>query len=484
MDSENGLFNNIKNILPLAIGAASSGCLIPLIIFVVIITTIFIGAGIFDDDNPSLSSSSNGGICIYKVNGENVSDVKVRLMNCDGNGAVPGEELVDFETYITGVVYQEIGSSSYEALKAQAVAARSYALTRPKKMGNSLGTSLKYTDGQWILSLRSCTLDQVYCDPNKGCWSNRTGGQTGDKSTWSNSTVHSGQDTSKNWSRGPLAEDSDIRKAVEETRGEVLLNAKGNIVYTTFVASTQTKWNNLAKNGKDYFSILTNTYKSGKKVEANCTITPSDSSTSIDLASIKTTNNINKIFKGDFEKFLKKNNSSKSKYNEYIYNSVKKAGLGTNNGVAAAGISLIDYMANFGYKLKYSWGGSYDGYGVKDFGTSGFDCSHFVAWAIHNGGFKWDYRSSSGWKKVGNTCKRTSKSCNGKVGDLIWHEGHIMLIVGVDNNNYYIAQAQSSKAGITLTKQEKYRNMWSKTDYIVDMSSYYASHKDTSKYPS
>lgn len=279
-----------KKIKALAISAISAiGCLPFVVIFLVAICFLAVIGSvlIFDSDSNASEVATVSGTCSYNVNGKTVSNIKVRLLNCEGNTAVAGEELIDFETYITGVVYQETGDASYEALKTQAVAARSYALTRPAAMNGGYGVSLKEENGQWILSLRSCTNDQVFCNPDKGCWSNRKGGQTSNsnKADWPNCTVHSGYDTSKTWSRGPLATDSNIRKAVEETRGEVLVNSKGNIVNTDFTDTNQTMWNNLAKQGKDYFEILMADFGSrgASKIESNC---EAGTSTAIDNADI------------------------------------------------------------------------------------------------------------------------------------------------------------------------------------------------------
>lgn len=278
-----------KKMIGIIIGAITGGgCLLPLIIGVAVLIGILAALGIVKTDSDSVSAGE--GSCTYNVNGEEVSDVKVRLLYCDGSGAIPNEELVDFETYITGVVYQETGESSYEALKAQAVVARSFALTRPKQMGNAYNLGLKKENNQWILSLRSCTNDQVFCHPDKGCWSNRKGGQTSDsdKAGWKDCTVYSGDGKGKTWSRGALAADSKIRQAVEGTKGQVLLNSKGEIAVTDFNNTTQEKWKSLASQNKDYFEILTATYGNKHKLSTpNCTSSSSGEVGSVDSADIK-----------------------------------------------------------------------------------------------------------------------------------------------------------------------------------------------------
>ena len=281
MDDNNS--NGLKKIGLLSIFSLIS--LPVFIFFVVIFTAAMFLLGFFKDKGFDFDFGdlvSNNGSCSYKVDGKEVSDVKVRLLDCAGNTPVSGEQLVDFEKYITGVVYQEIGDAHIEALKAQAVAARSYALTRAKSMNGAYGISLEKENDQWILSLRSCTNDQVYCDPDNGCWSNRTGGQTSNSNPgdWSNCTVHSGYDSSKTWSRGPLAQDSKIRQAVKDTEGQVLVDSSGNVVATSFVNTNQQNWISMADQGKDYFEILIADYGSGNKLSnSNCT---SSSSGNID----------------------------------------------------------------------------------------------------------------------------------------------------------------------------------------------------------
>lgn len=265
----------IKKVVFSWLAGAAVGCA-PYILGVLVaaIAVLFI-VGLFNgesDDDTGVGAGT--GVCSYNVDGKTVSNIKVRLLNCEGDTAVAGEELIDFETYITGVVYQEIGDASYEALKAQAVAARSFALTRPGIMGGAYGISLEEKDGQWILSLRSCTNDQVFCNPNKGCWSDVEGGQTSDSEpeNWPNCTVHSGYAKDKKWTRKSLADDSNIRKAVEETKGEVLVDSNGKIVNTDFTNTNQERWNSLALGGRDYFEILMKDYggKGASKIEKNC----------------------------------------------------------------------------------------------------------------------------------------------------------------------------------------------------------------------
>ena len=226
--------------------------------FIIIITN--------DLEENSEKTNNNGGTnCTYKIDGVanntssirlnppiEVSNLKVRLMECDGSGPVPGEELIDFEKYILGVTYQENGNAPDEAVKVQAIAARSYSLSRPTFMGNGLGTKLSEENGQWILQLRSCTNDHAYCDPDKGCSSNKVGGE--------GATIYSGQSTSRIWNRGPLPQNAKLRALVAETAGQVLVDNNNYIINTGYKSTEQNSWNASANSGLNYKQILLQQY--------------------------------------------------------------------------------------------------------------------------------------------------------------------------------------------------------------------------------
>jgi len=224
-----------------------------------------------DKTNYMLSNTACSGGCTYNVDGKEITNLKVRLMQCrDGTWGepVPGEELVDFETYILGVVYAEIGSNPpAEAAKTQAIAARNFALTRPKRMGNAAGLSLEKEGDIWILSIRNCTEDQVYCDPVNGC-SNTTKPSESGNST----TIYSGVNTKEYPYFGPLPEDSVLRTAVAEVAGKVLLDEDGQLVKTGYTNTNQQKWKKQANEGMDYTEILFAEYEETRTItEGKCT---------------------------------------------------------------------------------------------------------------------------------------------------------------------------------------------------------------------
>lgn len=224
------------------------------------------------------STCSGSGSCDYSIKGFyipgagnvtkniNVSNLKVRLMQCSGRfgsgtwGSPLQEDLVDFEKYVLGVAYQEIGDGQPdEAVKAQMIASRSFALGRPTQMGNALGKKLEEENGQWILQLCSCVADQVYCDPDKGCSAMNDGEQYG--------TVRTGTSYSKLLKR-PMAEDATMRKLAKEVEGQVIVNEQKNIIVAGYTNIEQNQFISLARQGYDYKQILLKVYNSTRNYGA------------------------------------------------------------------------------------------------------------------------------------------------------------------------------------------------------------------------
>ena len=225
-------------------------------------------------DNSSCSSGS-GGNCTYDIKGfyisgsgnvvkqMKVSDIKVRLLECGGaygngtDGKALDQDLVNFEDYVAGVAYAEVGDYGVEHyIKSELIAARSYALARPTAMGNAAGKKLEEENGQWILQLSACVADQAYCDINKGC--SYMGGGDGQ-----GGVIKSGIVSGAAWTRPALAEDAPLRTYAKETEGEVLVNSQGYIIYAEYVSTLQNKWEELAKSGLNYKQILLQTYNQG-----------------------------------------------------------------------------------------------------------------------------------------------------------------------------------------------------------------------------
>lgn len=235
-----------------------------------------------DDTNTTCSTS---GSCEYNISGFyypsrranlrrniQVKDLKVRLMECGepyGSGSylkAINQPLVDFESYVMGVVYAEIGTSyPVEAVKAQMVMARSFALARPNGLNNKAGKKLEKENGQWILQISSCVADQVFCNIDAGCSYDCSGSQS------QGGICRSGILQGSCKTRKPLAKDHRLRTLGSETAGEVLVNSQGNIIGTSFNSTVQKKIKALAEQGYDYRQILLTIYPDAKGIDkANC----------------------------------------------------------------------------------------------------------------------------------------------------------------------------------------------------------------------
>jgi len=259
-----------------------------------------------------IGSNGSGGCasmgnCYYDIKGfsiENkgnfnkpmqIKDLKVRLMECGqpyGSGTYGkpiDQDLVNFEDYVAGVAYAEVGDyADIEVLKAQMVAARSFALARPTAMNNGLGKKLEMENGQWVLQITSCVADQVFCDLNQGC-SSMGGGTNGQ-----GGVVRTGHFPGAIRYRPPIPENHPLRTAAVETQGEVLVNAQGYIIFAEFYDTEQKKFAELARQGLNYKQILLQVYNQGKRnygataiQKASCNTTGSCSSSPSSYANWK-----------------------------------------------------------------------------------------------------------------------------------------------------------------------------------------------------
>ena len=128
-----------------------------------------------------------------------------------------------------------------------------------------------------------------------------------------------------------------------------------------------------------------------------------------------------------------------------------------------------------------SWGCSIYSTPVKEYLDNGLDCSGFVSWALLNGGF--DVKDvGAGWSDDDDLTdygevKDTIDSINEiKVGDLLHSDdlgGHIGIIIGKDNNYFYVAQAiWYDENSVTVTKFN-FNELYEKFPNVVLMDNYY-----------
>lgn len=92
---------------------------------------------------------------------------------------------------------------------------------------------------------------------------------------------------------------------------------------------------------------------------------------------------------------------------------------------------------------------------------NGLDCSGFVTWCLKNGGYDFGDLGSIGWSGnepssitwVGDLQYITMdllKSGKVKAGDLASVAGHVAIVVGIDDNNVYIAEELYYSQGLTV----------------------------------
>ena len=112
---------------------------------------------------------------------------------------------------------------------------------------------------------------------------------------------------------------------------------------------------------------------------------------------------------------------------------------------------------------------------------NGLDCSGFVTWSLYNGGFDVGDRGAGESRSKGQLTdlgefKRLSKelikSGNIKVGDLFNFWGHISILIGEDEDNYYIAESLNTYKGVVVKKYAKNKVM-NNFKYVVLMDSVY-----------
>lgn len=208
--------------------------------------------------------SGSSGACKYVVGESSYSNFKVRLYKNDSFELVYSDDrLIDFDKYILGVAYQEAGggtdSISEQVFKAQAIAARSYALTRGKKMAGVKALQITEENGYSVINIRQTVSDQAYCDPDEGY-------------------LPSGQLSNCSSGHLRLPDDSPLRTWIKEVDGVVLVDSNGEVVHTPYNIDDQTVWRALAQNGMTSDEIILKHYnaaENGYTLNATCVKTSS-----------------------------------------------------------------------------------------------------------------------------------------------------------------------------------------------------------------
>ncbi|MBR5662904.1 MAG: hypothetical protein IKX00_04605 [Bacilli bacterium] len=206
-----------------------------------------------------------------------------------------------------------------------------------------------------------------------------------------------------------------------------------------------------------------------------------------------------KEFTKSLKSLLNSKGTSIKEFNNGLRDAVAKAGPGTRCGVVTAAMYTIEKIGSYGVRIPYMYGGTTGMYTYgahPDWGTpykkcvngygcyyhKGLDCGTFLPWVFKNGGVNMTQTQV----KYMNVKKYSVKASNphiGKPGDVLWHSGHVMLILKHakkgGNEGYYVAEF-SGRAADAQIKFSKLSSLKKENYYVVDMS-YYYKHKGISK---
>ena len=165
-------------------------------------------------------------------------------------------------------------------------------------------------------------------------------------------------------------------------------------------------------------------------------------------------------------------------FNKITY---EQANTGLSNAISSEttsrgkAVAAANYLSTNFPKLPYHWGGkSRDGIN-KEWGSCkttstqeghstagtlqpfGMDCSGFVTWAMWQAGYSGGYMRADQWGDILPSKKyeikgKTSaylESIGVQVGDLVWHSGHIGIIIGKDSKGFIVAHEKGQSYGLT-----------------------------------
>lgn len=199
-----------------------------------------------------------------------------------------------------------------------------------------------------------------------------------------------------------------------------------------------------------------------------------------------------------FTELLEANNMTVESYNEFLTESIEKAGVGTRDGVIAAATSLIGSIAEMGYKLNYQWGGKYSNIGinsnwgnrlpaavinnncsshesqygpntcVNNYAWYGFDCTGFVDWVVINGMQDATITHNDILASTHISLDKNRAVCKPGGSLASEKEGHRVLVVGIDDEKkqYIVAEATGSRIDQNSGGVKISRYSYGKSDYF------------------
>ncbi len=498
-----------KHKIPILIGGAG-------IAFFVLIIFAAIG-GASDEQNQF--GNGNIGLAGYSYFAiENICET-VKVYN-PTDDTYTGE--LDFEKeYIPGVVNAEVGifSKAPEVLKLFAIAARSYALNRLDSTCTIEGSSRVQS-----FTFDTAELAKVTSEDNPIMQAvNDTYGLVAIKNgelltTYYDAACYRDEDENYyyiGYGRNTLGEER--RQAIPKS-----WNNSGFLYYMGHGQCYKGHGRGISQYGAYYlateegYSMLDLLkYYNGDEVELRSIYQGVSSN-----YTLATSAGSQDIIPTSLREFLISKGTSAEALNEFILQNVVSAGIGTRDAAVVTMVSLIGGLyENYHVRLPYTLCGqrgcsdmlnssnsnlnkpAYSFYGVDpDWGTIihnnehnaneynyyynggwtsytryGPECAGFILWVLHNSGFT--SPGNIGANAMGNlgTKHALNGTQVGNPGDLLWHSGHIMMIVGVDPDAkvYYIGHASGGSDGVKINTVP----FTSPNNFAVDMTDWYASHK-------
>lgn len=407
---------------------------------------------------------------------------------CPNGITIEGEGTIDFEEYVAGVVSREAYTSEgIEALKAQAVAARTYAIKVTDYCQKTISNS---TNAQTFTKnindaarqAANATAGEVLIDSNGKIFASQYDSFCYDDSDCPDAKKNADGTYTVTYTKVPNGEKHVVTLSDTAQYGRIT-HGHGHAHGMSQLVSYQ-----MAKEGKSYQEILSYFYSDGVTISLVLSPTTTDGAT---------------IINRPLTQYLNEAGVSINDMNQVIYDQVRKAGVSTRAGVVAAGVTLINnFYSQTGHILPYELypSGKYSGYGMDpswgtntgrtDYPSNGLDCSGFISWAVHNGGYLYEVKSAKGWGDSGDKRKwfKGTTDSSAKPGDLIYNApqsangttGHIRMIVDVTKDGYVVAEASGRKNGVRITTIS-----FTSTGsyYLVNMDSYYANSKAVTDYP-
>lgn len=138
------------------------------------------------------------------------------------------------------------------------------------------------------------------------------------------------------------------------------------------------------------------------------------------------------------------------------------------------------------------WGQTLYCYQTEDYEPNGLSCGGYVSWALLNAGYdpgdsgsgdyedRYDDLCDLGEKRALTAALMESGEI--KVGDLLFLEGHIAMIIGFDDENVYVAESWESSLHVDV--YERYSGLVynSLFTHVVLMDSYYGTDGELTDY--